>query len=405
MATTAAIISTNAVGEPEIGPEIPTVLKGITTNKRRALIGWTHRTDTSNGLRSGKIWCWVTEDDRLQIFDENFNRSKVAGEVRFCGVANFTMVRMFHPYWSLFGRAPQDMKSKDKRRCRKKYLQLIRRWRIRNGLSVDDDPDNEIQPGKPDGRKRKRGRPAKRAWGGRAPRPGARRPDNRQASPVETGRQQQIAGCAATEPMTISDDEDSDWNDNIPLVQRKRSGPTGPRLGNMGNLITSIFGNCRNPGETVGGEAQEATEDKLKDEDETKEEVVSTLTAIADIHGPGAHSIIAPPLNTRSNEKPQSTETQQYNQSMQTRALALLPIDENDSQYDALRNAIADSLNDSTAQVSTQETTENDSCLWQLEAAGTMVEPDAEVKRDKRGVTNWASFPLIPVEEVIVIDD
>jgi len=169
MAHPEAIISTNATGEPEVGPEIPTVLRKVVTPKRRALIGWNHQTDTPNGLRSGKVWCWVSDGNHLQVYDENFNRSKNAGEVRFCGVANFTMVRMFHPYWSLFGRVPRDMKSKDKERCRRKYRQLMRRWRINNNLPVDDDPENEIQPSQPDGpMRRKRGRPSKRSKRGRS---------------------------------------------------------------------------------------------------------------------------------------------------------------------------------------------------------------------------------------------
>jgi len=92
-----ATISQCCVGEPDLGPEIRPDKSKVT--KRRALLGWNHSNDTLAALSKGQIWCWVTEGDHLQIFDQNYNRSKVPGNVRDCGVANFTMVRMFHPYW------------------------------------------------------------------------------------------------------------------------------------------------------------------------------------------------------------------------------------------------------------------------------------------------------------------
>lgn len=92
-----ATVARSYNGDPEFGPDI--YIEKSNSTKPRVLLGWRHTEDTTLGLKEGKIWCWVSEGNHFQVFDENFNRSKVPGEVRFCGVANFTMVRMFHPYW------------------------------------------------------------------------------------------------------------------------------------------------------------------------------------------------------------------------------------------------------------------------------------------------------------------
>jgi len=407
MATPAAIISTNASGEPEVGPEIPTILKGATTNKRRVVLGWNHQTDTPNGLRSGKVWCWVTEHDHLMVFDENFNRSAIPGQIRFCGVANFTMVRMFHPYWAHFGHAPRDMHFRDKRRCRAQYRQLIRRWRIRNNLPVDDDPDNPIQPDtEPEGNRRKRrGRPARRSRGGRVPGPGHRR--RRQERPVVPGREEQIPGSAVTEPMTISDDGDSDWNDDIPLVQRSRPGNARPRQGSMSNVITSIFGNSKVPFLGAGEEVHEVAEEEVKDEDETRQTVDTNNT------GARVRSIFTPPLNASLNETIQITGAQRLSQTTEETAPALTQMDDDDSHFDALRSAIAETWNDSidegttqeTMQEFTQNTIESGDSLRELGGAATMLEREAEVKSDEDEVVSWVPCPITPVGEVIVIEE
>lgn len=128
-----ATFAKNCSGDPEIGDRHE-------NGKWRAVIGWNHTNDTTEGLKEGKVWCWVSEPpEKLQIYDQSFNRSPIAGDVRFCGVANFTMVRMFHPYWVSFGRVPHDGHYKDKKRCRAKYHSLIRKHRLANGLPVDED--------------------------------------------------------------------------------------------------------------------------------------------------------------------------------------------------------------------------------------------------------------------------
>ncbi|KAK5943238.1 hypothetical protein PMZ80_004245 [Knufia obscura] len=407
MADLAATISTNAAGGPEIGPEIPTILKGAMTKKSRVVLGWNHQNDTPNGLRSGKVWGWVSEDDRLQVYDENFNRSKVAGQVRFCGVANFTIVRMFHPYWARRGRAPRDMNSSDKRWCRTQYRQLMRKLRIRNGLPVDDEPDNPIQPDEPEGRPRKkRGRPSKRSRGGRAPRSQGRRQRRREASPVVTGTEEQIPGYAATAPMTVSDDEDSEWNDNIPLAQRNRSGNARPNLGNMRNVINSIFGNSNNTVEEAGEEVQGATDDKVKDEEEIPETAITDNVAAARTSGSRARSIVTPPLNEPWNG---AAQAQQQFPTFQENAPALPQLGGDGGDFENLRNALADTLNefttDETLQEITQGSTEDSDFMRELEAAATMVETETEVKRDEDRVVNWVSFPITPISEVIVIED
>lgn len=202
MAVPDVIISTNTRGDPEIGPEIEAHGRGLVTLKPRVVVGWSHQNDTPNGLQSGKIWGWTSDgNNHFQVYDENFNRSPHAGDVRFCGVANFTMVRMFHPYWAHFGRVPRDKHSADKRRCRHKYNQLIRKWRINKGLPVDEEPDNPIQP--PNGELR-RVRRTRLSRAGRAP--GRKQ---RVVSERLSGRDKSMPGIVRDEPGAISNDEDN----------------------------------------------------------------------------------------------------------------------------------------------------------------------------------------------------
>lgn len=46
---------------------------------------------------------------------------------------------MFHPYWAIEGQPPRDMIWPEKRICRNKYRQLIRKHRIAIGLPIDDE--------------------------------------------------------------------------------------------------------------------------------------------------------------------------------------------------------------------------------------------------------------------------
>jgi len=347
----------------------------------------------------------VTEGDKLQVFDENFNRSKVAGEVRFCGVANFTMVRMFHPYWSLFGRAPRDMISTDKERCRAKYLQLIRRWRIRNSLPVDDEPDNPIQPDEPDQPRRKRGRPSGRSTGCRAPRARERERRNRQVLAAATRGEVPVAGFAASEPLAISDDEDSDWNDNIPIVQRNRPGTGNARLGDMRNIISSVFGNG-NPDQGP----EDGVKDDIKDEDETQETTESigvSNNAATDFPSLQDRSMFTPPLNDNQPLTTQSTENERRSQNTIASVPALPLLLDDDSHFDELRNVLADTLDLTTvnAMQETQECNEDDSFMRELESAAKVTEPEKDVKEDEGRVVHWVPFPIVPCHEVIVIED
>ena len=82
---------------PQSGPELDT------TNRPRALIGWIHQNDTPDGLMKGQLYTSVN-GGRLMIYDTSGNRSPNSGEVVFCGVANFTMVRyvcLFQAYSQL----------------------------------------------------------------------------------------------------------------------------------------------------------------------------------------------------------------------------------------------------------------------------------------------------------------
>lgn len=159
MSISTATIAENVSGDPEIGREVVLVkpqkpdifgvkqkLKVI--RRRRALIGWNHQDNSSEGLRDGKVWCWVSAGNRpkLQIFDETFNRSSRPGQVVFCGVANFTMVRMFHPYWCTHGKIPRDMVPKDKEACRFKYKALMHRHGYSDESESENEPENAPEP-------------------------------------------------------------------------------------------------------------------------------------------------------------------------------------------------------------------------------------------------------------------
>lgn len=237
---TSAIISSNAHGDPEIGDEIPTVLKQVTTYKRRAVVGWNHQNDTPNGLQSGKVWGWVSEHDHFCVYDESFNRSLKAGDVRFCGVANFTMVRMFHPYWAHFGRVPRDMHPRDKERCRYKYRQLIRKWRISQDLPVDDDLQNPIQPRQTGNR---RGRPARRSRGGRALRGGRGRGRGRpraSRSRIREGEDKASHDQNRDDVIAMSDDDDDDEGSDTELLNSiRRDRAAAGNVQNNDGLFTS----------------------------------------------------------------------------------------------------------------------------------------------------------------------
>ena len=151
------IISNIGIGTvPEIGPDIRKT--GHVHYKPRVLIGWIHQNDTPDGREKGKIWCWVSQCDYLQVYDENFNRSEVPGEVRFCGCANFTMVRMFHPYWAIRGGPPRDKDKDDKQWCRDQYRALMRDHgrnnhdpRNQRRRNPDNDSDNSDSSNDSDG--------------------------------------------------------------------------------------------------------------------------------------------------------------------------------------------------------------------------------------------------------------
>lgn len=113
------IICTSFVGDPTFGP----VLR---TGQARVLVGWTHQNDNPEALLEGRIWGWTSRHDHFQVYDTSGNRSRRAGEVVFCGPANFTMIRMFHPYFCPNRHIPKDMNIEDKKRCRELYRILVR---------------------------------------------------------------------------------------------------------------------------------------------------------------------------------------------------------------------------------------------------------------------------------------
>lgn len=310
---------------------------------------------------------------------------------------------MFHSYWSLFGRVPRDTKSKDKERCRRKYKQLIRRWRVKTGLPVDDDPGNAIQPGQPDvPRRRKRGGPSKRSTWDTAPRPRRRR--QLHVPPAVTGTQEETADYAVTNPRTISDDGDSDWNDNIRLLQRSRPNTGKRRLGNMSNVIDSIFGN-KKPNQGL----EESAEDDIKEEDVAQDTVQNTSAATATVPAGApalrARSICTPLLSPISDP---TSEIERQPQTMQGSAPTPIQADDGDTQFNSLRNALTEHFNASiqeNTQETTQETMEDDIFLKGLEAAATMVEGEAEVKKDEHRIVTLVPCPITPMSEVIVIDD
>lgn len=136
-------ISKTIVGDPEIGDGIIISKNGMSKIMYRAVLGWNHTDDTREGLVGGKLWCWV-QGNSFHVYDQSYNRSKDAGVVVDCGHANFTMVRMFHPYWCDNNEAPKDMDVDDKRSCREKYRNLLLRWK-ETGNGVEDVPDELIR--------------------------------------------------------------------------------------------------------------------------------------------------------------------------------------------------------------------------------------------------------------------
>lgn len=225
MDTLKATIATSITGIPEVGSEITIKGKNDTTKRRRVLIGWKHQNDTPDALDEGKLWCWVDGRGSLMVYDQMYNRSPNPGEVRFCGVANFTMVRMFHPFWSIGDRVPEDMVSEDKSRCRDKYADRIRRFRIQYGHSVSPEPDADPQAtdaneeqGQDEPPRRGRDRGQRRGTGRFSGR-GAHRPPRRRAArrrtdeSVVTGREMSVPGAAADDPMEITDDSESNDSD------------------------------------------------------------------------------------------------------------------------------------------------------------------------------------------------
>lgn len=114
-------------GDPEIGDGIVVVKNGMSRTIYRAVLGWNHTDDSEEGLARGKLWCCVYSNS-FQVYDQSYNRSKDAGVVVDCGHANFTMVRMFHPYWCDGNEPPKDMNKNDKESCRQKYHNLLLSW-------------------------------------------------------------------------------------------------------------------------------------------------------------------------------------------------------------------------------------------------------------------------------------
>jgi hypothetical protein len=86
-----ATVSQSFTNPPTIGPVLD-------IGKPRVLIGWNHQDDTPNGTMHGQLFACVSIDkgaghEKLSIYDTSGNRSKNPGEVVFCGMANFTMIR------------------------------------------------------------------------------------------------------------------------------------------------------------------------------------------------------------------------------------------------------------------------------------------------------------------------
>lgn len=132
------------------------------------------------------------------IFDATCNRSSRPGQVRFCGVANFTMVRMFHPVWCSVGSVPKDMVSIDKKRCRANYIRLIQGWQARNGHAGSTSTVHSHAA--------IRARPAKRGRGVQRPKQ------------VVTGRAFRVRESSSSDAMDMSDDADTDADTDADCV-------------------------------------------------------------------------------------------------------------------------------------------------------------------------------------------
>lgn len=286
MAVAAAKIATNTTGDPEVAHEVTIRSqkdKSI-TRRRRALIGWNHHDDSPDGLKRGKVWCWVTAHNHLQIFDATCNRSTRPGQVVFCGVANFTMVRMFHPFWCPFGRIPRDMVPSDKARCRYNYRLLMRRWRAQQGLPQDDEESDDPDPpndanssGRGRGRGRKpggRGRGHGRPRGGRGGR-GGRRAQRRVAEEEVTGEEVNVPGSTASDSMDISEDDcsrgcdstDSDSDENE-TNDHARAKPRPRRAVSEATTTDTDISEDTPDGTNI----KQEKEDLVKIEDEAEEE-------------------------------------------------------------------------------------------------------------------------------------
>jgi hypothetical protein len=68
----ATLVGNGHISITEINPYMPIIAKAFTgpptlgrfleTGQRRALLGWTHKKDTPEGLLFGRLWCWVGAD-------------------------------------------------------------------------------------------------------------------------------------------------------------------------------------------------------------------------------------------------------------------------------------------------------------------------------------------------------
>lgn len=225
MANTGATIATSISGIPEVGSEITIESKFCGTfTRRRVLIGWRHQNDTPDALDDGKLWCWVNRLNWLMIYDQSYNRFPNPGVVKFCGLANFTMIRMFHPWWCDGGVVPQDMVKEDKAGCRAKWRKRMREFCEVYGPSKLPEPErfprsadanvNQTQ-GEPSSRDQGRGRGHGRYSGRGGRRPPRRRAARRRSDEaVVTGRGMSVPGAGADEPMEITDDSENNDSDN-----------------------------------------------------------------------------------------------------------------------------------------------------------------------------------------------
>jgi len=172
----------------------------------------------------------------------------------------------------------------------------------------------------------------------------------------------------------------------------------------MTNVINSIFGN-KKPNQGL----EEGAKDHIKHEDENQNTVRNTSAAITTVRGDTAalraRSICTPLLNPISES---TSEIERQAPTMQGSAPTPIQVNDDDIEFNGLRNALAEHFNPSTqenTQATTQETTGDDTFMKELEAAATTVEEEAEVKKDEDRVVTLIPCPVTPMSEVIVIDD